>query len=89
MPNEPYRAKIAGWGRYPVVDGLEYKSENLEAVTENGLAQPRIGPLLRRLVIARPKRSSGGRHDVGQPTSELRPHDGGIAQRKPGCRCST
>ena len=34
MSNQPYRAKITGWGRYPVVDGLEYKSENLEVITE-------------------------------------------------------
>ncbi len=33
MPNEPYRTKVTGWGRYPVVEGWEYKSEDLEAVT--------------------------------------------------------
>ncbi len=34
MPQQPYRTKLAGWGRFPVVDGLEWKSENLAAITE-------------------------------------------------------
>ena len=34
MPQQPYRSKLAGWGRFPVVDGLEWKSENLAAITE-------------------------------------------------------
>ena len=34
MPQQPYRSKLAGWGRFPVVDGLELKSENLAAITE-------------------------------------------------------
>ena len=34
MPQQPYRTKLAGWGRFPVVEGLEWKSENLAAMTE-------------------------------------------------------
>ncbi len=34
MPQPPYRTKLAGWGRFPVVDGLEWKSEDLAAITE-------------------------------------------------------
>ena len=34
MPQQPYRSRLAGWGRFPVVDGLELKSENLAAITE-------------------------------------------------------
>ena len=33
MPQQPYRAELAGWGRFPVVDGLEWKSEHLAAIT--------------------------------------------------------
>ena len=33
MSQQPYRTKLAGWGRFPVVDGLELKSENLAAIT--------------------------------------------------------
>jgi FAD/FMN-containing dehydrogenase len=35
MPWEPYQTKMSGWGRYPVVQGLERKAENLEAISEN------------------------------------------------------
>ena len=34
MPQQPYRTRLTGWGRFPVVDGLEWKSENLAAITE-------------------------------------------------------
>jgi decaprenylphospho-beta-D-ribofuranose 2-oxidase len=33
MPQQPYRTRLAGWGRFPVVDGLESKSEDLAAIT--------------------------------------------------------
>jgi decaprenylphospho-beta-D-ribofuranose 2-oxidase len=33
MPPQPYRAKFTGWGRYPVVEGLEIRSEDLRAST--------------------------------------------------------
>ena len=33
MPQQPYRAELAGWGRFPVVDGLEWKSEDLAAIS--------------------------------------------------------
>lgn len=32
MSRQPYKATLAGWGRYPVVEGLVYKSENLAAI---------------------------------------------------------
>ena len=34
MPQQPYRTKLAGWGRFPIVDGLEWKSEELTPITE-------------------------------------------------------
>ncbi len=33
MPPQPYATKLAGWGRFPVVDGLAVKSEDLPAAT--------------------------------------------------------
>ena len=32
MRNEPYRTTLTGWGRHPVVKGLELSSENLEQI---------------------------------------------------------
>jgi len=43
MPQQPFRSKIAGWGRYPVVDGLQYKSENLETATEKATLSRGLG----------------------------------------------
>ncbi len=43
MPQEPYRTTFAGWGRYPVVEGLEVKSENLEESTENATLSRGLG----------------------------------------------
>jgi len=34
MPRKPYRTKLTGWGRFPALEGLEIKSENLETSTE-------------------------------------------------------
>jgi len=34
MSQQPYRSKLTGWGRFPVVDGLVLKSENLASITE-------------------------------------------------------
>ena len=34
MPQQPYRSKLAGWGRFPVVDGLVFRSESLAAITD-------------------------------------------------------
>ncbi len=33
MPTLPYHARIAGWGRFPLVDGLVLKSEDLAAIS--------------------------------------------------------
>jgi decaprenylphospho-beta-D-ribofuranose 2-oxidase len=33
MPQQPYRSRLAGWGRFPTIDGLVQKSENLPAIT--------------------------------------------------------
>jgi len=33
MPQQPFRSKITGWGRFPVVEGLVFKSEDLTAAT--------------------------------------------------------
>ena len=35
MPHEPYRTTFSGWGRYPVLEGLEIKAEDLHRSTEN------------------------------------------------------
>jgi len=35
MRQQAYRTTFAGWGRHPVVDGMEVKSENLAQSTEN------------------------------------------------------
>lgn len=35
MSAEPYRTTLSGWGRYPVVDGVEVKTEDLPRATEN------------------------------------------------------
>jgi len=43
MPLEPYRTKLSGWGRYPVVEGLQRKAENLEAITENASLSRGLG----------------------------------------------
>ena len=34
MTLQPHRSKLTGWGRFPVVDGLVLRSENLPAATE-------------------------------------------------------
>lgn len=33
MLQQPYRTRLTGWGRFPVVEGLEWKSEDLAAIT--------------------------------------------------------
>ena len=33
MPQQPYRTTLAGWGRFPVVEALEWRSEDLAAIT--------------------------------------------------------
>lgn len=35
MSPQPYRTTFSGWGRYPVVEGLEIKTEDLAAATEH------------------------------------------------------
>ena len=34
MPHEPYHTSLSGWGRYPIVGGMEVKSENLDAIAQ-------------------------------------------------------
>ncbi len=44
MPGHPpFRSKIAGWGRYPVVDGLVLTSESLAAATETASLSRGLG----------------------------------------------
>jgi FAD/FMN-containing dehydrogenase len=43
MPQQPYRTKLAGWGRYPVVEGLEWKSEQLAAISKNATLSRGLG----------------------------------------------
>jgi FAD/FMN-containing dehydrogenase len=33
VPQQPYRSKLSGWGRFPVVDALVWKSESLPEIT--------------------------------------------------------
>lgn len=35
MPPQPYRTQLTGWGRFPIVEGLQIKTENLPQATEN------------------------------------------------------
>lgn len=39
----PYSAKISGWGRFPVVDGLVLKSENLAAASQTATLARGLG----------------------------------------------
>jgi decaprenylphospho-beta-D-ribofuranose 2-oxidase len=43
MPQQPYRSRLSGWGRFPVVEGLVLKSENLAAVTEQATLSRGLG----------------------------------------------
>ncbi len=43
MPLPPHRVKISGWGRYPMVDALQWKSENLTAITESATLSRGLG----------------------------------------------
>jgi decaprenylphospho-beta-D-ribofuranose 2-oxidase len=43
MPLEPYRTRISGWGRYPVVEGLQCKAEDLEAISEHASLSRGLG----------------------------------------------
>jgi len=43
MSFQPYRTKLAGWGRFPVVEGLEWKSEDLEAITQSATLSRGLG----------------------------------------------
>ncbi|MEN6458151.1 MAG: FAD-binding oxidoreductase [Thermoguttaceae bacterium] len=43
MPQEPFRSKIAGWGRFPVVDGLVFRCENPATLTEKATLSRGLG----------------------------------------------
>jgi len=43
MPQQPFRAKLAGWGRFPVVEGLVFRSENLAVSTERATLSRGLG----------------------------------------------
>ena len=43
MQVQPYRSKLAGWGRFPVVDGLVLKSEDLAAISETASLSRGLG----------------------------------------------
>ena len=43
MQVQPYRSKLAGWGRFPVIDGLVLKSENLSAISETASLSRGLG----------------------------------------------
>lgn len=43
MQMQPYQSKITGWGRFPVVDGLVLKSENLAAISETATLSRGLG----------------------------------------------
>ncbi|MCE5268749.1 MAG: FAD-binding protein, partial [Planctomycetaceae bacterium] len=43
MPRQPYRSKIEGWGRFPVVDGLVFRGECLPALTEKATLSRGLG----------------------------------------------
>jgi decaprenylphospho-beta-D-ribofuranose 2-oxidase len=43
MQVQPYRSKLAGWGRFPVVDGLVLKSEDLATISETATLSRGLG----------------------------------------------
>ncbi|MEN6450413.1 MAG: FAD-binding oxidoreductase [Thermoguttaceae bacterium] len=43
MPQQPYRSRLTGWGRFPAVDGLVYRGESLPAVTEKATLARGLG----------------------------------------------
>jgi decaprenylphospho-beta-D-ribofuranose 2-oxidase len=43
MACEPYRSRLAGWGRFPVTDGLVLKSEDLAATSETASLSRGLG----------------------------------------------
>jgi decaprenylphospho-beta-D-ribofuranose 2-oxidase len=43
MQIEPYRSRIAGWGRFPAVDGLVLKSEDLAAISQQASLSRGLG----------------------------------------------
>ncbi|MBU4270634.1 MAG: FAD-binding oxidoreductase [Planctomycetes bacterium] len=43
MTLQPHRSKLTGWGRFPVVDGLVLKSENLPAAAERATLSRGLG----------------------------------------------
>ena len=43
MSLQPYRSRLSGWGRFPVVEGLVLKSENLAAITETASLSHGLG----------------------------------------------
>lgn len=43
MAVEPYRSKITGWGRFPVVDGLVLKSEDLASISQKATLSRGLG----------------------------------------------
>jgi len=43
VKGEPYRTTLSGWGRYPVVDATEVKSENLQRITEKAALSRGLG----------------------------------------------
>jgi decaprenylphospho-beta-D-ribofuranose 2-oxidase len=43
MIQQPFRSRIAGWGRFPVADGLVLKSEDLAAISETASLSRGLG----------------------------------------------
>lgn len=43
MQIQPYRSQIAGWGRFPIVDGLVLKSEDLPTITTTATLSRGLG----------------------------------------------
>ena len=43
MPQSPFRSRLSGWGRFPVVEGLVLKSESLPAITESASLSRGLG----------------------------------------------
>ena len=73
--------ELSGWGRHPVVSGVEIVSEDLEAATAGRHALARAGPLVRRRVAAgAPGRGRRG-HPPRGPAARLRPRDRRAARR--------
>ncbi len=81
MPSQPYHSRLAGWGRFPVVDGLVLKSENLAAISAAATLSRGLGRSYGDSSLPARPELPGGRDDVGRSAAGLRSGVGVVAGR--------